>query len=429
MEMFKDRKKNRRKKANENVATNGIVSNGNGKTIEHGNVTEDNAVTNHGHGDNPKVGKEVEVEAQAQAQPSITDNNEKHAGGGAKEDLPVVDLETMAILKKKKKKAMMMKRQLTLDSASALGDEMLSTRQELDHAKVVASTNQKHQQAKQQQQQQHYQDQEEPQKQESVSSSPRPPGFNATMSLLALDDPSQNDSNGLASSTTSSLNDGPMNFHQPAHHALLPPGSRCIVIREHDIPIPAPLIQNLPLSHAPKTSLAVAAAKAFVDLYYRHINLGLSSDLATYYTPHAQKSISVGGAHSVVATRSDIMLQLSSLSQSIFVVRGVVSQDTFDGRGAHVLVTGVVQTGGVLTQFAHTISLVPVPQHGQFSFQIHNDALSLLTSGDEVAQNGGGGGGGVQQQGSNVPHYQGHQQQGGFHQRDGLASRPPGLGL
>jgi hypothetical protein len=74
------------------------------------------------------------------------------------------------------------------------------------------------------------------------------------------------------------------------------------------------------------------------------------------------------------------MLQLQSLSQSIFVVRGVVSQDTQDGRGAHILVTGVVHTGEVVSQFAHSVGLVAAPHHGEFSFQIHNDALSLLTS-------------------------------------------------
>ena len=154
----------------------------------------------------------------------------------------------------------------------------------------------------------------------------------------------------------------------------------------------------------PKPSLAVAAAKTFVDLYYPHILHGLSSDLAMYYTPQAQKSISVGGAHSVVASQSEIMLQLSRFSGSNFVVRGVVSQDTFDGYGAHILVTGIVQTtlNTGLTSFAHSISLVRKEQHhirssfagssltrgnsdDEYSFQIHNDALSLLTVSDMIA--------------------------------------------
>ena len=154
----------------------------------------------------------------------------------------------------------------------------------------------------------------------------------------------------------------------------------------------------------------VAAAKAFVDLYYPHISHGLSSDLSMYYTRTAQKSISIGGAHSVVACKADITLQLSSLAGSSFLCRGVVAQDLLNGRGAHVLITGVVQTplSELATPFAHSVSLVPTtttfiggvaaggppppPPLQQsmvvvpYSFQIHNDALSLLTAGDMVTQ-------------------------------------------
>mmetsp|Transcript_18874 Transcript_18874/g.26574 ORF Transcript_18874/g.26574 Transcript_18874/m.26574 type:complete len:555 (-) Transcript_18874:25-1689(-) len=151
-----------------------------------------------------------------------------------------------------------------------------------------------------------------------------------------------------------------------------------------------------------RTSLAVAAAKAFIDLYYTHVTHGLSTELATYYTPHAQKSISVGGAHSVVSGLSDITVQIASLASTIFVVRGVVAQDSYDLKGAHVLVTGMVQTnalgeGNGITSFAHSISLAPASnishkcrgvdnydnfdddKTDNFSFQIHNDALSLMT--------------------------------------------------
>lgn len=138
-------------------------------------------------------------------------------------------------------------------------------------------------------------------------------------------------------------------------------------------------------------SLAVAAAKAFVDLYYPHITHGLSSDLAMHYTPHAQKSVSVGGAHSVVQGRDPIALQIASLSGSVFVVRGVVSQDTVEGLGAHVLVTGIMcpqpPQNQTTTPFCHSISLVPAKENGQnipYAFQVHNDALSLL-SGDMIA--------------------------------------------
>lgn len=141
-----------------------------------------------------------------------------------------------------------------------------------------------------------------------------------------------------------------------------------------------------------KKSLAVVAAKEFVDLYYPHITHGLSSDLAMHYTSHAQKSVSVGGAHSVVTGRADIIVQITSLAGTVFIVRGVVAQDTHDLIGAHVLVTGVVQTATLsgsfrITPFAHSIVLTSAAIYDKncklpYAFQIHNDALSLMTNGE-----------------------------------------------
>ena len=80
------------------------------------------------------------------------------------------------------------------------------------------------------------------------------------------------------------------------------------------------------------------------------------------------------------------------------MVRGVVAQDTADSKGAHILVTGTATTslngssGGVVAHFAHSISLVSVGREGNinfpallealdfgFPFQIHNDALALIS--------------------------------------------------
>ena len=166
----------------------------------------------------------------------------------------------------------------------------------------------------------------------------------------------------------------------------------------------------------PESSLAVPAARHFIAKYYSHFDVtspGASlGDLIRYYTLKAQKSVSIGGAHSVVTGRGDIAAQIFSLAGTAFVVRGVVAQDTADGKGVHMLVTGTARTslngspGGVVANFAHSISLVPVDDeiwrgiHGDegregniicpallealelgFPFQIHNDALALL-SGD-----------------------------------------------
>ncbi len=253
-----------------------------------------------------------------------------------------------------------------------------------------------------------------------------PPGFQSTLSSLSLDKDrvdalSQHDSNAGQDLSHHSLSD---TTHSNANHQCFAdpslslraplPGSRYITISEHDRP---PILSMPPQN----SSLAIAAAKAFIELYYPHITHSPPSDLANFYTPHAQKSISVGGAHSVVATRTDIVLQLTSLSGSIFVVRGVVSQDAYDSRGVHVLVTGIVQTSGVTSQFAHSISLVPAPGHSEYSFQIHNDALSLLTS-DGISQTSGNVS--SQTQGTGVATSHNHHQHQDFNsQGDNVASQ------
>ncbi|KAL7540547.1 hypothetical protein ACHAXR_012582 [Thalassiosira sp. AJA248-18] len=169
-----------------------------------------------------------------------------------------------------------------------------------------------------------------------------------------------------------------------------------------------------PLPGQPESSLAVPAARNFIGKYYSHFDGTLQGaqigDLSCYYTSKAQKSVSIGGAHSVVTGRRDIAAQILNLAGAAFVVRGVVAQDTADGKGVHILVTGTARTslngsaGGVVASFAHSISLVPIDdgvlrkmyrsddyKRGNgalreafevgFPFQIHNDALALL-SGD-----------------------------------------------
>ena len=155
----------------------------------------------------------------------------------------------------------------------------------------------------------------------------------------------------------------------------------------------------------PDISIAVPAARHFISKYYAHFDGTLPGaqigDLIRYYTTKAQKSVSIGGAHSVVTGRQDIAAQIQSLAGAAFVVRGVVAQDTADGNGVHILVTGTARTGalgGLAVNFAHSVSLVPIeaPMNGNgdsiclalrealeigFPFQIHNDALALL-SGD-----------------------------------------------
>ena len=209
-----------------------------------------------------------------------------------------------------------------------------------------------------------------------------------------------------------SLNDSPDTLQQPEAHStderpalssgssiqpplLPPPDALFIIVPRNERP------ESLP--GQPEISIAVPAARAFIRKYYAHFDMSLPTapigDLVRYYTSKAQKSVSIGGAHSVVTGRGDIATQIFSLEGTAFIVRGVVAQDTADGEGVHILVTGTARTslngapGGVLANFAHSISLVPIKDAGistirealevGYPFQIHNDALALL-SGDTV---------------------------------------------
>lgn len=169
--------------------------------------------------------------------------------------------------------------------------------------------------------------------------------------------------------------------------------------------ITVPLYERPERIHGqPDSSLAVPAARYFIAKYYSYFDCTsvlCLVDLARYYTLKAQKSVSIGEAHSVVTGREDITAQICNLAGTKFVVRGVVAQDTADGYGVHMLVTGTAAAslngspGGVMANFAHSISLVPVNDEENregkiscpaliealqigFPFQIHNDALAYL---------------------------------------------------
>ncbi len=422
LELFKERKKNRRKKGLKKVAssydtdasasasavatssTNASINAT--STVSSGGSWKANAPAGSGEHVNKNVYAENMVSKSEHSDSKEDVSITTVEGSGREEDdmklnddLLIEHLSSMSTTKKKKKKKKM-KRQLSVDSVGESGPSSPSKRQDL----VQGSNNENDStQNTKPKDKQHLVEELGENDANNENHSMPPPGFDESLSSLALDDnASQTNCNRQLSGSLTNHQlslDTPISSQQkshtiqphPQHEDLKSIGSRFIVISEQD----RPMLPSMPLGDPPglssqpppKTSLAIAAAKVFVDLYYQHITLGLSSDLAKYYTPHAQKSISVGGAHSVVATRADIMLQLQSLARSNFIVRGVVSQDSFDCQGAHILVTGVVHTNGVMTQFAHAISLVPVPQHSHYSFQIHNDALSLLANSDDSQNN------------------------------------------
>lgn len=202
---------------------------------------------------------------------------------------------------------------------------------------------------------------------------------------------------GLSSASTNTLSQGNNDAIQsernepnsdkngpddPLNEEALP--LKAIVVLKADRPQPNVL--------DPSPSLSVPAAKAFIDLYYPHITSGLSDDLAMYYSPGAQKSVSIGGAHSVVTGRVNIQLQIASFVGSQFVVKSVVAQNTVGG--AFVLISGIVQTspsaGSQVSSFAHSVNLVAATTHAgcggdpEASILIFNDALMLMKVSDPV---------------------------------------------
>jgi Uri superfamily endonuclease len=125
------------------------------------------------------------------------------------------------------------------------------------------------------------------------------------------------------------------------------------------------------------TNIPVDLAKIVVDIYYPTLSHAAASQLVHYYCPNTQKSLSVGGAHAVCTSEIDVLLQLTSLEQSQFLVKGVVAQPGIQS-SVVLLITGMVQSSNVAAPlpFCHSLTLVSC---GNGQYQIHNDAMALLT--------------------------------------------------
>jgi hypothetical protein len=97
-----------------------------------------------------------------------------------------------------------------------------------------------------------------------------------------------------------------------------------------------------------------------------------------HYFPGAVKSLSLGGAHSFCKSRQEILVQLNSLQGSLWDVSGVVAQDGFMN-SVVLLLTGnaLPKTAPKPLAFSHSITLIKVAG----GYQIHNDAMSLMTPG------------------------------------------------
>lgn len=221
----------------------------------------------------------------------------------------------------------------------------------------------------------------------------------------------------------------PPSARQP--HFSLPEGQPSPQIQSHSLPSAAatcPLPPPppgaggrcfiLPVSPAFKdgddASSAVPIGRHVAEAYYLLLSRGLVEELASHYTPHAEKSLTVGGAHaSCGRSPPDRILQLRSVAclDPPPRIKGVQQQPTAGG-ATLVLITGVSSHqslrhqrhdnnnngggggGAVLLPFCHSLVLVPVPvatsatepsaaAAAAVGYQILNDNLVFLTGDEE----------------------------------------------
>lgn len=125
-------------------------------------------------------------------------------------------------------------------------------------------------------------------------------------------------------------------------------------------------------------NIAVELAQTFMDVYFRSMTNGQQDDLLMYYVPGAVKSLSLGGAHSFCKSRDEILIQLNSLQGSLWDVSGVVAQEGYLD-SVVLLLTGnaLPKTAPKPLSFSHAITLIKLPE----GYQIHNDAMSLMSPG------------------------------------------------
>jgi hypothetical protein len=156
-----------------------------------------------------------------------------------------------------------------------------------------------------------------------------------------------------------------------------------------------------------------SVATLVAEAYYLLLSRNMINDLDAYYAPHAQRSLTVGGAHAVCASSIDRRLQLQSLTEMTFSIKGVVQQPSVS-QSLLVSITGVSLKPPPhdqlsLLPFCHTLLLVPVrtvnnmglkienggivgsdpnstaPPLYDEGFQIQNDTLCFLTTNDGTA--------------------------------------------
>ena len=175
----------------------------------------------------------------------------------------------------------------------------------------------------------------------------------------------------------------PSNGHSRPSQAppIPPPGFDVLSLEDNTPPPPAAPPQTAPAPRrffaVPSDNIPVDLAKCVVDIYYPCITQGHSEELLEHYAPKAQKSLSVGGAHAFCHSPHEFLMQLQSLQGSHWDVRGVVAQQGVCD-SVVLLITGTMQNAATrILPFCHTITLIRIDE----AYQIHNDAMAILTEG------------------------------------------------
>ena len=170
----------------------------------------------------------------------------------------------------------------------------------------------------------------------------RPPGITVTAaaSAASASPPTREPMSQTTTTTTTAPTDLP-SIGDPSH---LPPPP----------PPPPSQMGTLHFLVPPHSSVAHIVP----ETYYRLLTQGLLSELLAHYTPTAQKSLTVGGAHAVCHSRRDCALQLQSLVGMLVQIRGVIQQPTIGG-AILIVITGTCRQPHPVLPFCHSLVLLP----------------------------------------------------------------------
>ncbi|KAL3941293.1 MAG: hypothetical protein SGBAC_004316 [Bacillariaceae sp.] len=127
-----------------------------------------------------------------------------------------------------------------------------------------------------------------------------------------------------------------------------------------------------------------ALGHVVMETYYMLLRQGMVQELASYYLPNAQKSLTVGGAHALCTRVDQRIQQLTSLANMVLTVKGVLQHPRIDDGNNNrdcccsyfIMITGTSVRPQCLP-FCHSLTLKQV---GPQAFQIQNDALAFLTT-------------------------------------------------